>query len=195
MTWLPSESSANVKKRIEKLHSKLHPTMVAFTSSSTRKRKWVALKVTLKNEEIKKMRASVGESLVAVQMIQQEAISDMVEMALQHQETSKGISAIQEIVVQYSQNLNPMHGSKSLSSTYASSMLLEEKKATELGLLDLHRDKESHGYCLSTSTRNVMIFQNSSPGVLDEVGSSADDNKKQIIGRTSSKTRLWEADG
>ncbi|CAD6448806.1 b0dd9802-009d-4c6c-a18f-d0a4bb4da8d4 [Sclerotinia trifoliorum] len=188
------------QKRIEKLHEKLHPTMVAFTSSSSRKRKWAALKVTLKNEEIKKMRTSVGESLVAVQMIQQDAISDMAEMALRHQEeTSKGISAIQEIVVQYSQNLNPMHGSKSLSSTYASSMLLEEKKTTELSLLDLHRDKESHGYSQPTSTtidaRNAMIFQNSSPAILDEVGSSVNDIKKQIIGHTSSKTRLWETDG
>ncbi|TGO63123.1 hypothetical protein BCON_0015g00520 [Botryotinia convoluta] len=62
------------QKRVEHLSSKLSPTISAFTSFSSRKRKWAALKIILKNEEIKKLRASVGESLVAVQMIKQDAI-------------------------------------------------------------------------------------------------------------------------
>ncbi|KAF7860351.1 hypothetical protein EAF04_008478 [Stromatinia cepivora] len=121
-------------------------------------------------------------------------------MALRHQEeTSKSISAIQEFVVQYSHNLKPMHRSESLPSTYASSMLLEEEETTDLSLLDFHRDKKSHGYSQSTGTtidaRNAMILQKSSPAILEEVTSSADAFKQQIIGHTSSKTRLWETDG
>ncbi|KAB8297792.1 hypothetical protein EYC80_001591 [Monilinia laxa] len=54
------------QKRIEDLHSKLSPTIAVFASQSSRKRSWAALKIVLKNNEIKKMRTSVGESLMAV---------------------------------------------------------------------------------------------------------------------------------
>ncbi|KAI9649749.1 hypothetical protein NHQ30_002330 [Ciborinia camelliae] len=169
----------------------------AFTSPSSRKRKWAALKITLKNDEIKKMRNSVGESFVAVQMIQQDAISDMVEMALRPQEeSSKGISAIQEFLVQYSQNLRPMDRVKSLPSTYDSSRLLAAVDTTTLRVPNSHEDKKSPGYPRSTSTMiDTMGLQKSSSVLSGEVTSAANSFQQQIITHTSSRTTSWETDG
>ncbi|ESZ97746.1 hypothetical protein SBOR_1871 [Sclerotinia borealis F-4128] len=187
------------QKRIENLHSTLSPTMVAFTSSSFRKRKWVALKVTLKNDEIKKMRTSVRESLVALQMIQQDAISNMVQMALRHQEeTSKGISAIQECVVQYSQDLRPMDKATALLPSYDSGMFLEGGNTIELSPTSSHQDKKINEYPWSTNividTNHKVVLQKDPSALLETATISASDFKRQITAHTSSRTTSWETE-
>ncbi|KAM0157904.1 hypothetical protein ACHAQE_002159 [Botrytis cinerea] len=182
---------AKCQKRVEQLSSKLSPTMSAFASFSSRKRKWAALKITLKNEEIRKMRASVGESLVAVQMIKQDAIFDMVEMALRYQEaTSKGMSAMQEFVVQYSQNHRPMDRSKSLLPSYDLSVLSAGGNTLDASLPDSYQGNQN-AICSQTTSTTVLKKQLSAP----LGGVSANDSKQQIIAQRASGIKAWETDG
>ncbi|KAF7945640.1 uncharacterized protein EAE97_004678 [Botrytis byssoidea] len=179
------------QKRIEQLSSKLSPTMAAFTSSSSRKRKWAALKITLKNEEIRKMRASVGESLVAVQMIKQDAIFDMVEIALRHQEaTSKGMSAIQEFVVQYSQNHRHMDRSTSLLPSYHMSILSAGGDTLDASLPSFYQGSKFH-VCSQTTDTVVLRNNLSAPSG----GVSVNNVKEEITAQRVSKMQSWEADG
>ncbi|KAF7861665.1 uncharacterized protein EAF02_010619 [Botrytis sinoallii] len=179
------------QKRVEQLSSKLSPTMGAFTSFSSCKRKWAALKITLKNEEIRKMRASVGESLVAVQMIKQDAIFDMVEMALRHQEaTSKGMSAIQEFVVQYSQNHRHMDRSTSLLPSDDMSILSAGVNTSDASPPYLYQGNKIH-VCSETTDTVVLRNNLSAPSG----GVSANNSKEQITAQRVSKMQSWGADG
>ncbi|TGO37875.1 hypothetical protein BHYA_0087g00340 [Botrytis hyacinthi] len=179
------------QKRVEHLSSKLSPTMSAFTSFSSRKRKWAALKIILKNEEIKKLRASVGESLVAVQMIKQDAIFDMVEMALRHQEaTSKGMSAIQEFVVQHSRNHRHTDRSISLLPSYDLPILSAGGHTLDASLPDSYQGNKLQSFSQSTGT---MVLQKNKSAPLEEV--SANSPKQLIIARRASEAKSWETDG
>ena len=117
--------------------------------------------------------------------------SDMVEMALRYQEaTSKGMSAMQEFVVQYSQNHRPMDRSKSLLPSYDLSVLSAGGNTLDASLPDSYQGNQN-AICSQTTSTTVLKKQLSAP----LGGVSANDSKQQIIAQRASGIKAWETDG
>ncbi|TGO63122.1 hypothetical protein BCON_0015g00510 [Botryotinia convoluta] len=117
--------------------------------------------------------------------------SDMVEMALRHQEaTSKGMSAIQEFVVQYSQNHRPTDRSKSLLPSYDLSILSAGGNTLDASLPDSYQGNKIQTFSQTTGT---MVSQKNISAPLEEV--SANSTKQQIIAQRASETKSWETNG